>query len=133
MCSSDLAQDLRRVGSHFEHDMDIVQDGVAVQQQHDIANDFSDFQRRNLEVSFSDQLAHPANDFTRSAVVLDNVPQDCKDLADVSRVGSKEPLGRSLRRGQKRAALATRALVVLRWDERARRFYVLTSYPEAER
>ena len=45
----------------------------------------------------------------------------------------KEPLGRSLRRGQKRAAPATRALVVLRWDERSRRFYVLTSYPEAER
>jgi hypothetical protein len=45
----------------------------------------------------------------------------------------KEPLGRSLRRGQKRPTPATRALVVLRWDERARRFYVLTSYPEAER
>ena len=44
-----------------------------------------------------------------------------------------EPLGRSLRRGQKRATAATRALVVLRWDERARRFYVLTSYPEADR
>jgi hypothetical protein len=45
----------------------------------------------------------------------------------------KQPLGRSLRRGQKRATPATRALVVLRWDERARRSYVLTSYPEAER
>lgn len=45
----------------------------------------------------------------------------------------KEPLGRSLRRGQQRSAPATRALVVLRWDERSRRFYVLTSYPEAER
>ena len=45
----------------------------------------------------------------------------------------KEPMGRSLRRGQKRATPATRALVVLRWDERARRFYVLTSYPETER
>jgi hypothetical protein len=45
----------------------------------------------------------------------------------------KEPLGRSLRRGQKRATPATRALVVLRWDERARRFYVLTSHPEADR
>lgn len=49
------------------------------------------------------------------------------------RRAGKEPLGRSLRRGQKRATPATRALVVLRWDERARRFYVLTSYPEAER
>jgi hypothetical protein len=45
----------------------------------------------------------------------------------------KEPLGRSLRRGQKRSSPARRALVVLRWDERSRRFYVLTSYPEAER
>ena len=44
-----------------------------------------------------------------------------------------EPLGRSLRRGQKRATAATRALVVLRWDERAGRFYVLTSYPETDR
>jgi len=44
-----------------------------------------------------------------------------------------QPLGRSLRRGQKRAAPSGRAIVVLRWDERARRFYVLTSYPEADR
>jgi hypothetical protein len=43
------------------------------------------------------------------------------------------PLGRSLRRGQKRAMPSARAIVVLRWDERARRFYVLTSYPEADR
>lgn len=49
------------------------------------------------------------------------------------RSSGTEPLGRSLRRGQKRATPARRALVVLRWDERSRRFYVLTSYPEAER
>ena len=45
----------------------------------------------------------------------------------------KRPLGRSLRRGQRTAQPATRALVVLRWQERSNRFYVLTSYPEADR
>jgi hypothetical protein len=44
-----------------------------------------------------------------------------------------QPLGRSLARGQNRPVPAFRALVVLRWDERARRSFVLTSYPEAER
>jgi CDI toxin RNase A-like protein len=44
-----------------------------------------------------------------------------------------QPLGRSLSRGQSRPVPAFRALVVLRWDERARRSYVLTSYPEADR
>jgi len=43
------------------------------------------------------------------------------------------PLGRSLSRGQRTATPASRALVVLRWDVRANRFYVLTSYPEADR
>ena len=42
-------------------------------------------------------------------------------------------LGRSLARGQRTPVPADRALVVLRWDERANRFYVLTSYPEADR
>ena len=45
----------------------------------------------------------------------------------------KRPLGRSLRRGQRSAQPASRALVVLRWHERSNRFYVLTSYPEADR
>jgi CDI toxin RNase A-like protein len=44
-----------------------------------------------------------------------------------------EPIGRSLTRSQEVAVPAVRALVVLRWDERAGDFYVLTSYPEAER
>jgi hypothetical protein len=43
------------------------------------------------------------------------------------------PLGRSLARGQTRAAPASRAIIVLRWDDRVRRWYVLTSYPEADR
>ena len=46
---------------------------------------------------------------------------------------SGTPLGRSLARGQSRPAPAFRALVVLRWDDRASRYYVLTSYPEADR
>jgi hypothetical protein len=42
-------------------------------------------------------------------------------------------LGRSLSRGQRTPVAADRAIIVLRWDERANRFYVLTSYPEADR
>jgi hypothetical protein len=47
--------------------------------------------------------------------------------------GGSGPLGRSLARGQTRAVPAFSAIVVLRWDERTGRFYVLTSYPEADR
>lgn len=43
------------------------------------------------------------------------------------------PLGRSLERGRPAAEPATRALVVLRWQERQHRWYVLTSYPEGDR
>jgi hypothetical protein len=46
---------------------------------------------------------------------------------------ARQPLGRSLRRGQRNPRPATRAIVVLRWHERSNRFYVLTSYPEADR
>ena len=42
-------------------------------------------------------------------------------------------LGRSLSRGEDRSVPCARALVVLRWDERRDRFYVLTAYPEADR
>jgi hypothetical protein len=41
------------------------------------------------------------------------------------------PLGRSLSRGHLASVPCDRVLVVLRWDERSDRFYVLTSYPEA--
>lgn len=43
------------------------------------------------------------------------------------------PIGRSLRRGQRSVSLCDRAVVVLRWDDRARASYVLTSYPECRR
>lgn len=45
--------------------------------------------------------------------------------------GAGRVIGRSLRRGARAADPCTRAVVVLRWDERAGDFYVLTSYPEA--
>jgi hypothetical protein len=48
----------------------------------------------------------------------------------VSRDG---PLGRSLARGARGAVPCRSAIVVLRWDDRRDRFYVLTSYPEADR
>jgi hypothetical protein len=43
---------------------------------------------------------------------------------------SGKPLGRSLGRGQAKPVSASWATVVLRWDERRARYYVLTSYPE---
>lgn len=46
---------------------------------------------------------------------------------------SHQPIGRSLRRGRARTVPCTRAIVVLRWDDRKDRYYVLTSYPEADR
>lgn len=42
-------------------------------------------------------------------------------------------IGRSLSRGQRVSRPAGRALVVLRWYERERRWIVLTSYPETRR
>lgn len=51
-------------------------------------------------------------------------------LRFVSRDG---PLGRSLGRRARAAVPCVRAIVVLRWDVRRNRFYVLTSYPEADR
>ena len=46
---------------------------------------------------------------------------------------SRRPIGRSLMRGRKSPVSCTRAIVVLRWDDRKNRYYVLTSYPEADR
>ncbi len=43
-----------------------------------------------------------------------------------------ESIGRSVKRGSSQSVTCTTAVVVLRWD-RARSFYVLTSYPEASR
>jgi CDI toxin RNase A-like protein len=49
----------------------------------------------------------------------------------VSRDGAS--IGRSLGRGRREPVPCPRAIVVLRWDDRRDRFFVLTSYPEAER
>ncbi|MEP7305076.1 MAG: RNase A-like domain-containing protein [Acidobacteriota bacterium] len=45
---------------------------------------------------------------------------------------TRRPLGRSLSRGQRATLPSDRVLVVLRWDERDERFFVLTSYPEVQ-
>jgi hypothetical protein len=42
-------------------------------------------------------------------------------------------IGRSIARGRGQSVPCERALIVLRWDERRQRYYVLTSYPEASR
>jgi hypothetical protein len=44
-----------------------------------------------------------------------------------------EPIGRSLRRGTGRSRICWDARIVLRWDERLGRFFVLTAYPEVSR
>jgi len=46
---------------------------------------------------------------------------------------SGQPLGRSYARGQRNSVPCGQAVVVLRWDERRERYYVLTSYPECGR
>jgi hypothetical protein len=51
----------------------------------------------------------------------------------VLRYRAERVIGRSMMRGRPKAIPCDRALVVLRWDERRQRHYVLTSYPEANR
>jgi hypothetical protein len=46
---------------------------------------------------------------------------------------SGRTIGRSLMRRGHRLVSCTRAIVVLRWDHHKSRYYVLTSYPEADR
>lgn len=51
----------------------------------------------------------------------------------VLRYNGRETIGRSMSRGRSTSAGCNRAVVVLRWDDRRQRFYVLTSYPEVSR
>jgi len=44
-----------------------------------------------------------------------------------------ETIGRSLIRGRAASTTCRKAVVVLRWEQRSGRFYVLTSYPEESR
>ena len=45
----------------------------------------------------------------------------------------RAPIGRTLRRGQTAVEPCTDAVVVLRWDNGRREYFVLTSYPEIRR
>ena len=51
----------------------------------------------------------------------------------VLRYEADRVIGRSVARGQPESVPCRRALVVLRWDDRRRDYYVLTSYPERSR
>jgi CDI toxin RNase A-like protein len=51
----------------------------------------------------------------------------------VLRYNAHEVIGRSVQRDGTSSVPCERALVVLRWDDRAHQFYVLTSYPEEHR
>lgn len=55
------------------------------------------------------------------------------NLALAYRGDPARPIGRTLRRGARSSEPAHHAVVVLRWDQRHRDFYVLTSYPEDRR
>jgi len=52
-------------------------------------------------------------------------------LHHVDRSGA--PLGRSLFRGARTSISCDRAVIVLKWDDPADRFFVLTSYPDCTR
>ncbi len=49
----------------------------------------------------------------------------------VLRYQADHVIGRSVARGHSNAVACERAVIVLRWDDRRQRYYVLTSYPEA--
>jgi len=49
------------------------------------------------------------------------------------RVRDRHPIGRSLERGEASPRDCYDAVVVVRWDERRRDYFVLTSYPESSR
>jgi hypothetical protein len=51
----------------------------------------------------------------------------------VLRYSANRVVGRSVSRGRPGSVPCENALVVLRWDDRRRDFYVLTSYPETNR
>jgi hypothetical protein len=51
----------------------------------------------------------------------------------VMHFGAHRVIGRSVRRGRIEATSCENALIVIRWDDRRKRFYVLTSYPEERR
>lgn len=51
----------------------------------------------------------------------------------VLRYAARQAIGRTMMRGRTASVPCQFALLVLRWDEGRRRFYVLTSYPEEHR
>jgi CDI toxin RNase A-like protein len=51
----------------------------------------------------------------------------------VLRYRADRVIGRTVARGQSKSVPCDRAVIVLRWDDRRRRYYVLTSYPEDRR
>ena len=51
----------------------------------------------------------------------------------VLRYRADHVIGRSMARGHSMSVPCDRAVIVLRWDDGRQRYYVLTSYPEANR
>jgi hypothetical protein len=51
----------------------------------------------------------------------------------VTHYDAHRDIGRTMSRGRTQSVPSQHAVVVLRWDDRRNRFYVLTSYPEERR
>ena len=100
-------------------------------------------ERLRVEPNISAASTYTDRD-TAERVVADAMDESAAELmAWQMRVGRRpnlvldrdepSPIGRSLRRGQRQPTDCAHAIVVLRWDERARHEFVLTSYPECRR
>ena len=72
--------------------MDLVQDGIAVQEQHDVLNDRREIQLGSFEAAFSDQITHPADYLSRATIILDNIVQNLAQFSWVARIGREQTL-----------------------------------------
>ena len=88
------------------------------------ASTYTDRQTAELTVGLIlDQQASRVTSWTRRHGSRPNLALRSADLRG-------PPVGRVLTRGRTTPLAAHGAVVVLRWDDRAKDFYVLTSYPE---
>jgi hypothetical protein len=64
----------------LEHNIDIVQDGIGVNELDDVAQNRFKIQRRDLEIPFPDQVSYSSDYVSRPLIVVDNVLKDGADL-----------------------------------------------------
>ena len=66
---------------HLEHNIDIVQDGIAVHEHNHLAQNRFKIQRRDLEIPFFHQLSHSADYFARPLIVVDDILKNGADFS----------------------------------------------------